>query len=199
MRLPNLLPALALAALVAPAPASPADLKIGYVDLQKALNDVDEGKSAKAQLKKDFDVKQKKLDEAQEEFKRLKADFDKQAVVMSEDVRRDKQGVLDRKFSEVQGLFVQLQKELSEREREMTRGIFDKMGAIIRDIAEAEGFTMVFEKNDAGLLFAPPSLDITDQLVRRYNTRYRPGAGEAKKDTAKKDAAKKKAEPEKKK
>jgi outer membrane protein len=194
MRPLTLLPALALAALLAPAPASSADLKIGYVDLQKALNDVDEGKTAKAQLKKDFDLKQKKLDEAQEEFKRLKADFDKQAVVMSEDVRRDKQGVLDRKFGEVQGLFVQLQKELSEREREMTRGIFDKMGGIIREIAEAEGFTMVFEKTDAGLLFAPPSFDITDQLVRRYNTRYRPGAGDAKKDTAKK-----KAEPEKKK
>lgn len=192
MRPLTFLPALALAALVAPAPASSADLKIGYVDLQRALNDVDEGKTAKAQLKKDFDAKQKKLDEAQEEFKRLKADFDKQAVVMSEEVRRDKQGVLDRKFQEVQGLFVQLQKELSEREREMTRGIFDKMGGIIRDIADAEGFTMIFEKNDAGLLFAPPNLDITDQLVRRYNTRYRPG------DVKKDAGAKKKGEAEKK-
>jgi len=196
MRPLTLLPALALAALLAPAPASSADLKIGYVDLQKALNEVDEGKTAKAQLKKDFDLKQKKLDEAQEEFKRLKADFDKQAVVMSEEVRRDKQGVLDRKFSEVQGLFVQLQKELSEREREMTRGIFDKMGGIIREIAEAEGFTMIFEKTDSGLLFAPPTLDITEPLVRRYNTRYKPGAG----GDARKDAgSKKKAEPEKKK
>ncbi len=190
MRIRNLFSALALAATLAPLPAS-AELKIGYVDLQKALNNVDEGKTAKAQLKKDFDLKQKKLDEAQEDFKRLKADFDKQAVVMSDQVRRDKQGELDRKFSEVQGLFVQLQKELSEREREMTRGIFDKMGGIIREIADAEGFTMVFEKNDAGLLYAPPSLDITDQLVRRYNTRYQP-TGAAK--DAKKDAGSKKKE-----
>ncbi len=186
MRPLHVLSALAFAALLAPAPAPAADLKIGYVDLQRALNEVEEGKAAKAQLKRDFDQKQKKLDEAQEEFKRLKADFDKQAVVMSEEVRRDKQGTLDRKFSEVQGLFVQLQKDLSEREDVMTRGIFDKMNGIIREIAEAESITLVLERSRGGVLYAPPSLDLTNELVRRYNARYKPAAGDAKKDAGNK-------------
>ena len=53
----------------------------------------------------------------------------------------------------------------------MTRGIFDKMAAIVREIAEADGFTMVFERNDAGLVYAPPSLDLTNELIRKYNAR----------------------------
>jgi outer membrane protein len=158
-----------------------AELKIGYVDLQKAVNEVDEGRAAKNQLKKDFDDKQKRLDREQEELKRMKADFDKQAVVMADEVRRDKQADLDRKFMEVQGLFVQLQKELSEREREMMRGIFEKMTVIIREIAEAEGFTMIFEKTDSGLLFAPASLDVTNELIRKYNARHKAAAEGAKK------------------
>jgi len=191
--------ALALGGLAAPAPAR-ADLKIGYVDLQRALNEVEEGKAAKAQLKKDFEEKQKRLDKEQEDLKRMRAELDKQAVVMAEEARKEKQGEFERKFMEVQGLFAQLQKELSERERDVTRGIFDRMGVLIREIAEAEGFTMVFEKNDAGLLFAPASLDLTNELIRKYNARHKPGgavSGGGKKGDAgekKADAGEKKGE-----
>jgi outer membrane protein len=186
--------ALTLSALALPA-AAQADLKLGYVDLQRALNEVEEGKVAKSALKREFDQKQKLLDDKQEELKRLKADFDKQAVVMAEDARRDRQNELDRKLMEVQGLFMQLQKELSERERDATRGIFDKMNAIIREIAEADGFTMVFERGDAGLMYAPPSLDLTNELIRKYNARHKGTAAAAAAPTAeKKDAGGKKAD-----
>jgi outer membrane protein len=88
----------------------------------------------------------------------------------------------------------QFQKELSERERDMTRGIYEKMVAITHEIAAAEGFTMVFERNDAGLIVAPPSLDLTDEMVRKFNARYKPGSegsrpkrsgGDKKKDAGK--------------
>jgi outer membrane protein len=188
MRMLPIAAAVALAAFAFPAAAEAQTLKLGYVDLQRALNEVDEGKTAKAGLKREFDQKQKMLDEKQEELKRLKADFDKQSAVMAEEAKRDKQNELDRKFMEVQGLFVQLQKELSERERETTRGIFDKMAAIIREIAEAEAFTMVFEKSDAGLVYAPASLDLTNELIRKYNAKHKgggaPSAAAAKKPEA---------------
>ncbi len=181
-----------LAAALALAPvAARADVKLGFVDMKRALNEVDEGKAAKAQLKKDFDLKQKTLDEKQDELKRMKADFDKQAVVMSDQAKRDKQAEYERKMVETQQLFMQLQKDLSDREREVTSGIFEKMSGIIREIAEAEGFTMVFEKDQSGLLYAPISLDVTNELIRKYNSRYAGGAG-AKKAEA---AAPKKAEP----
>ena len=176
MRLSAVLSTLALAATLVPATPSAADLKLGYVDLERALNEVDEGRSAKALLKKDFDEKQKELDRKQEELKRMRADLDKQAVVMADQARREKEEEFQRKALETQGRFIELQKELSGREREMTRGIFDKMGAIIREIAEAEGFTMVFEKSNAGLLYAPPALDLTNELVRKYNARNKAGA-----------------------
>ncbi len=180
MRLIPHLSALALAAAIGPTSASAAELKIGYVDLQKALFEVDEGKAAKALLKKDFDEKQKELDRKQDDLKRMRADLDKQAVVMSDQARREKEEEFQRKAMETQGRFLELQKDLSGREREMTRGIFDKMGVIIREIAEAEGFTMVFEKTDSGLLYAPPALDLTNELIRKYNARHKPGASSAK-------------------
>ncbi len=173
----RLIASLALALAAAPV-AARAEQKIGFVDLQRALNEVDEGKAAKAVLKKDFDEKQRQLDAKKVEFDKLQADFEKQAVVMSEQARKDKGQDLDRRARELQALFVQLQKDLSDRERDATRGIFDRMAAIVRDIAEADGFTIVLEKS-AGLVYAPPSLDLTNELIRKYNARY-PGGGEKK-------------------
>ncbi len=176
-------PTALLAAVLALAPvAARADLKLGFVDLQRALNEVDEGKSAKSQLEKEFKEKQKQLDAKQDELKRLKADYDKQAVVMSEQAKRDKQAELERKAQETQQLFVQLQSELSRREQEITGGIFEKMRAIVREIAEAEGIGMVFERSN--VLFAPASSDMTNELIRKYNGRHAGGGVAPAKATA---------------
>ena len=160
--------------------AARAEVKLGFVDLQRALNEVEEGKTAKAALKHDFDEKQKQLDGKKAEFEKLKTEFEKQSVVLADQAKREKAADLDRKALELQQFFVQLQKDLSERERDMTRGIFEKMAAIVREIAEAEGFSMVLERTDAGLVYAQTSLDLTNELIRKYNARYG-GPGGAKK------------------
>ena len=174
----------ALALSLAPAATRAADTKFGYVDLQRALEETDEGKGAKAQLKKDFDEKQKQLDQRTDEVKKLDADFQKQALVMAPDAKAAKSAEIERKKVEVQQFFVGLQQELGQREREVTRGIFDKMIGMVRELAEAEGFTMVFDRNS--VLYAPPSLDVTNELVRKYNARFAAGkgAGAAKKADA---------------
>jgi len=186
MRTSIAIPAALALSLLSPRTAR-AEVKIGYVNLQQAVNDVDEGKAAKAALKKEFDQKQKLLDEKQNELKRFKEDFDKQAVVMSDEAKREKQSEFDRKLMETQGMFVQMQKELSEREREMMKGIFEKMEGIIREIADSEGFGFVFEQQNAGLIVAPKQFDLTAEMVRKYNAKYKAGAAPA----ASKPAAKK--------
>jgi outer membrane protein len=168
---------LALGLAGAPARAR-AEQKLAFVDLQRALNEVDEGKTAKATLKREFDQKQKMLDDRKAEFDKLRTELEKQAVVMSDDARRERQTELERKQIELQGLFVQMQKELSERERETTRGIFDKMHAIVREIADQEGVALVLTAE--ALVYATPSLDFTNELVRKYNARHKPGTGEKK-------------------
>ncbi len=169
---------LALAVLAAGVVSAPvvarAEQKIAYVDLQRALNEIDEGKVAKAALKREFDQKQKLLDDRKAEFDKLRADFEKQSVVMSDEARKAKQADVERKGVELQGLFVQMQKELSDREREATRGIFERMHGLVREIADSEGVSMVVTAE--ALVYATPSLDLTNELVRKYNARFKPGA-----------------------
>jgi len=187
MRTPPLAAALA-GLLLSAAPAAADELKIGYVDFQRALNEVEEGKVAKASLKRDFDDKQKQLDKDKAELERLQAEFEKQAGVMSDEAKRDRALEIDRRMREAQGKAMGFQKDLSDREREVTRAIFDKMLNLTREIASADGLTYVLDKNS--LLVAPPAGDITNELVRKYNERFKPSE-EKKKAAPKKGEAKK--------
>jgi outer membrane protein len=187
MRTPPLAAALA-GLLLSAAPAAADELKIGYVDFQRALNEVEEGKVAKASLKRDFDDKQKQLDRDKAELERLQAEFEKQAGVMSDEAKRDRALEIDRRMREAQGKAMGFQKDLSDREREVTRAIFDKMLNLTREIAEADGLAYVLDRNS--LLVAPPAGDITNELVRKYNERFKPSE-EKKKAAPKKGEAKK--------
>jgi len=150
-----------------------AEQKIAYVDLQRALDEIEEGRAAKASLKKEFEEKQRMLDDRKTAFEKLRGDFEKQSSVMTEQARKERQLEIEKTGMELQGFFVQLQKELSEREREVTRGIFDRMHSIVREIADQEGVAVVLQGE--ALVYASPSLDLTNELVRKYNARHRPG------------------------
>jgi len=106
-------------AIAVPQAARAAEFKIGFVNLQQAVSEVDEGKAARDALKKEFEQKQKTLDDKQNELKRLKEDLEKQMVVMSEEAKREKAMEFERKVNEMQQVYVQMQKDLSDREREM--------------------------------------------------------------------------------
>ena len=64
-----------LASLLATQPAVGAEHKVAYVDMAQALNEVNDGKSAKAKLKKEFEARQKQLDAEQTRLKKKKEDI----------------------------------------------------------------------------------------------------------------------------
>jgi outer membrane protein len=160
--------------------AQAADDKIGYVDLQRALEETNDGKAAKSKLKSDFDKKQKELDEKQEELKKMKDDLDKKSTLLKPDVLASEQKKFQDRFVELQSIYSRLQKDLAQKEQEATAGIFRKLQTVVGTIAEREKFAMVLEKNSA-VVWGQPSLDITNEVIRMYNAGSGGGATGAKK------------------
>jgi outer membrane protein len=160
---------LASLTLVAPRLAHAAELKIAYIDLQRAFAEVDEGRAAKARLEQIRDAKQKEIDKEQEALKKEKETYEKQMATMTEATRGQQGSELQKKFLDLQQRFEKGRAELAQNERETLGGILAKMQPIITTIAQRDGFTMIFEKTDSGLLFAPASLDVTNDLIRIFN------------------------------
>jgi outer membrane protein len=151
--------------------ASAADLKIGYVDMARALNEVDEGKSAKARLKKDFEKKQKSLDQMQKTLKAKQAEFEKRKAMMKEDVRNAKIEEMQRDFLELQQTYGRLQKELMEEEAKLTQKIGGRVTKIVEKIGDRDSYVMVLNIGDT-VLYYKRHQDITDEVVKMYNKQY---------------------------
>jgi outer membrane protein len=143
------------------------DMKFGYVDMQRALNETEDGRKAKEKLKKDFDQKQKELDEQQAGLKKEIEDLDKKRTLLPADKVREKEAELRVKLEKVQQTYMRHQQDLSAKEQKETQKIFERMTKIIGEIAAAENFSMIVDKS--ALVFAKPHLDLTNELIRRYN------------------------------
>jgi outer membrane protein len=144
------------------------DFKLGFVDMQRALNETDDGKKAKAALKKVFDQKQKELDEQQAALKKDIDDLDKKRTLLPPDQVREKEGELQQRMQKVQQTYLRHQQDLSGKEQEATAKIYERMNKIIAKIAASENFAMIVDKS--ALVFAKPHLDLTTELIRRYNS-----------------------------
>jgi outer membrane protein len=143
------------------------DFKLGYVDMQRALNETDDGKKAKASLKKVFDQKQKELDEQQAALKKDIEDLDKKRTLLPPDQVREKEAELQSRMQKVQQTYLRHQQDLSGKEQEATAKIYERMNKIMAKIASSENFSMIVDKS--ALVFAKPHLDLTNELIRRYN------------------------------
>jgi outer membrane protein len=170
--------------------AARAEQKFAYVDLQRAISEVDEGRQAKARLQQILDAKQKDLDREQEALRKEKEQLDKQASAMSEEARVQKQGDLQKKLFELAQKFEKGKQEIAMKEQTEMQAIIGKMDPILTKIAQREGFTMVFDR--PGLVYAPGHLDLTNELVRMYNDQHKAKATASADAPAKKEASPKK-------
>jgi outer membrane protein len=145
------------------------DVKLGYVDLQRALMETEEGRKARADLKKIFDQKQKELDEQQTELKKGMDDLEKKRTLLAAEVVKQKETEMQGKLEKIRQTYLRHQQDLQGKEQEATGKIFERMQRIIGKIATTENFTMIFDRTQAGLVFAKPHLDLTNDVIRRYN------------------------------
>lgn len=170
MRLTRHATTLAVALLVTSfAPRLYAQVRIAVVDLQRALAETEDGRRAKAQLKRLIKARQKTLDDKQAELTKMRDDIEKQKNVLSRDALQKRMDEYQQKFVDVQTVYVEFQRELAAKEAELTKSILDRMEAILRRIGQAEGYTLVVERNEAGVMWVPGNLDITDNVIQRYN------------------------------
>ena len=157
--------ALIIAGMVRAEAADPTALtKVGYVDLQRTLNETRVGKKAKGRLDREKKKKQKALDDAQNNLKKFAMELEKQRAVLKPDVLRQREGELQQKYIELQEMFVKLQQDLAKQEAQLVQEIFRKAAPVIEKIAKRDGYTIMLEKSESAVLWAHPSSDITDEV-----------------------------------
>jgi outer membrane protein len=158
-------------------PALAAEVKLGYVDLQKALNLSESGKAAKEKIQKKVKEHEGAIDARQKELKKLKDELEKQVLLLSDEARGAKERDYQQKLKDFQRYTKDIQEELQQQDADFTRQILEDLFKVIKGIGEKEGYTMIFEQSESSLLFADDKIDLTDKVIKAYDAQGKKGNG----------------------
>jgi outer membrane protein len=157
--------------LVAASPAASAEVKIGYANLQKALNECKAGVKAKDDLKVEAQGLEEELNKKQEELKKMKDELDKKASVWNKETKDAKEKEFKTRTADFQKKFMEYGDNLNKKKQETEARIIKELRDVVEEIAKKKGITFVFEKSVGGLLYAPKELDLTDEVIKTYDAR----------------------------
>jgi outer membrane protein len=155
------------------APAIAADVaKIGVVDLQRIVAMSSYGKSAQAEINKMGEELTLKLKKKESELGELKTKIEREALVMSPEKREETERDFRIKLGDLKADEKKFKKELADLNMKLVGRIQNDVLSIVEEIGKKEGFLLIIEKREAGVMYSPDSIDISDKITQLYNDKY---------------------------
>jgi outer membrane protein len=161
--------AVAALVLVAALPAA-AQSKVAVIDVQRVVAESDPGKEAIQKLKAISDAKIQEGQAMQQEMATLQDQYNKQRFTVSEERMAEMGKELEDKNIAIRRFEDDAKRELDEVRRRELGGLEERILPIINQIGVEEGITLIFNKFQSGLVYADEAVDITDDVIRRFNT-----------------------------
>ena len=147
-------------------------IKLGYVNTDRLLLDSNEAAEV-ARLfaldKQNWTNQVKSLDD---EIKQMERDFEIRRLTMNDATKRETQGRIDAKKTEAGRLLEEFfgdNGKAEQRYRELIDPLTKKIHDLIKKTAEDEKYTMIFDTSMGSVLYAAPSIDLTEQILLELN------------------------------
>jgi len=106
------------------------------------------------------------------EIQELQKKLEREILVISKEVREERERELRIKTNDFKFINKKYLRKFKEIEHKIIRRIKKDVLEIVEEIGKKEGYLIVFEKRDAGVLYSPSTIDITDKLIQNYNAKF---------------------------
>ncbi len=150
-----------------------ADVKIGYANLQRALNESESGKRAKTSIKAEAEKYQKEITAKEDKLKALKDEIDKKIAVWNKETKAAKVNTFQTGLKDLQQTTQKYDTILKKAKAQSEATIINELREIIQTIAKKKGYTFVLESSAGAILYAPENSNMTDELIKKYNKKTR--------------------------
>lgn len=141
-----------------------AELKIGYVNTVKVIEEAPQGESALKKLETEFGPRDKKIVEMQNRVKDLEQDMEKNGLVMKEPDRRAKEYEIATLKRDLRRSTQEFREDYNLRRNEELAALQKIVQKTIVEIAKQEGYDLVLHE---GVIHAGPKVDITDKILKK--------------------------------
>lgn len=146
--------------------------KIGVVDFQRIFQTSSAGKSAQAEINKKGTTMENALKGKGAEIEELKKKLEREALVMNKEKQEEKEREIRIKINDLKALEKQYREELQALSQGLVKTMRNKIFELVEEMGKKEGYLLIIEKREGGLLYFPNTIDITDQLIQKYNEVY---------------------------
>jgi outer membrane protein len=144
-------------------------MNIACVDLKRVIAESDQGKQIQKILTDEQERMKKDVDAKQNELQKLKDAIEKQGATITPEARAEKEKQYQNKLKDFQRLTGDYQSELQQKDSEYMQKILIGLEDIVKAIGEKEKYLIILERNQAGILFSTPTVDITDKVIANFN------------------------------
>jgi outer membrane protein len=148
--------------------AASAQVKVGIVNIQKAILDTAEIKKAQAALEAKYKPRQAELEKVQKELADIQSQLEGGRV--NQQAAQELQARGQRRQREAQRMTEDLQGDVDRERNEILQGAGQRMSEVIRKIAEEKTLDVVVDVNNT--LYFKPGLELTSEVTAAYDKTY---------------------------
>jgi outer membrane protein len=141
------------------------ETRIAFVSTERIFREAVPAKAAQTKLEAEFAKREKDIADMAARLKAQSDKLDKDAAVLSDSDRAKRQrdlGDLDKEFQRKQREF---REDLNQRRNEELSVVLERTNKVIRQIAEAEKYDIVFQE----AVYASKRIDITDKVLKELS------------------------------
>jgi outer membrane protein len=140
-----------------------AELKIGYVNAVKVIEEAPQGEAALKKLEAEFAPRDKQIVEMQSRLKQLEQDLEKNALVLKDTEHRSKEFEIVSLKRDLRRATQEFREDYNLRRNEELTALQKIVQKTISEIARQENYDLILES----AVYAGPKADITEKILRR--------------------------------
>lgn len=140
-----------------------AELKIGYVNAAKVIDQAPQGEVALKKLEAEFGARDKELVATQNKIKQIEGDLEKNALMMKEPDRRTKERDLLLLKRDLKRATQEFREDYNQRRNEELAVLQKIVYKAIVEIAKQEKYDLIMHE---GAVYASDKIDITDKVLK---------------------------------
>ena len=140
-----------------------AELKVGFVEVQKILQEAPQTIEINKKLEKEFNIRTDKLKADIKALNDRQAAFNKDSLTMKESEKEAKLKSVEQLRIDIQRKDRELKEDFNIRKNEELLFLQDQINKAVISVAKAENFDLVLYN---GVAYASEKLDITDKILK---------------------------------
>ncbi|MFC1709459.1 OmpH family outer membrane protein [Candidatus Omnitrophota bacterium] len=144
-----------------------AENKIVYVDLAAVFDGYEKTKDYDVNLEETQNGKQTEIDAMVEEIKGMQDKLD----LLTDSEKKSKEEEIDKKTRELQEFQRSAEVDLRETRNERLKEVLEDIQEVVEEIAKQNKYDYIL--NDRVLLYGGENLDISDEVLKKLNERYK--------------------------